>query len=102
MKHTKGDWNIEENVNHYPFIMGDDNNLIAKLIDEDGSLFQGRSYEETLSNASIISASPKMLQALIEVQEFLDHIQPSVATCAFESIYDTVREAIDEAAKRYK
>ena len=60
---TPGPWLIEENTNHFPFVMGEDNNLIAMLIDgKDGSLFYGRSLEETKANSRLIASAPDMLK----------------------------------------
>lgn len=63
-KHTPGPWNLETNSNHFPFIMGDDNNVIATLFDwRDSSLFYGRTHEETTKNAKLIAAAPDLLEA---------------------------------------
>lgn len=68
LKSTPGPWNIETNVNHYPFICDNDGNLISMLIDaKDGSLFYGKTLEETEANANIIAAVPDMVEALTAV-----------------------------------
>ena len=64
-KYTPGHWIIEENVNHYPFIIGEDNNTIAMLFNiSDGSLPYGRTLEETTGNAKLIAAAPELLEEL--------------------------------------
>ncbi len=66
---TSGQWNIEENVNHYPFITTEEGQLIAVLIDKDGGLFYGRTLEETIANAKLISAAPDLLKSMTDHED---------------------------------
>ena len=54
--HTPGEWHIETNTDHAPFVIGDDERLIAKLFDDrqPQGLFYGRTHEETTANAERI------------------------------------------------
>lgn len=71
-KYTKGDWNLEENVSHYPMIMNDDGNVIASLFDtKDGQPFYGIPLPEVDANAKLIAQSPAMLSELQKIVNFM-------------------------------
>lgn len=72
--HTPGPWIIEENASHYPFVMAEDNNVVAALFENDGSLYYGRSHEETIANTKLIAAAPDLLEALDYVQKVISNI----------------------------
>lgn len=74
-KHTKGEWNLETNVNHYPMIMNDEGNVIASLFDtKDGSIFYGIALNEVEANARLIKAAPKMLEFLMKQYKGWDNL----------------------------
>lgn len=103
-QHTPGEWTVEENVDHYPFIMGYDNNVIAKLFDDkDGSLFYGRTKEETKANAALISAAPDLKIALETALTIIDRLCEEYSSAAKKHAnftngeYATLKEALNKA-----
>ena len=90
-KHTPAPWFIEENADHYPFVMADDNNTVAMLFEKDGSLLYGRTHKETTANAKLIASAPELLEALSSFMELTSKMD-----------YNYCREAIAKAEQVIK
>lgn len=69
LKHTKGEWRIEENcwADNHVAINGDNWDCFAMVVTKmDGALEKEKSIEGE-ANARLIAAAPEMLECLIEI-----------------------------------
>jgi hypothetical protein len=103
-EHTQGKWTVEENVDHIPFIMAEDNNLIAKFAETDNSQFYGRTIEEQRANAqrivTAVNSYDDMLEALKTLKKDILHAERNgVTTEGLNAMFQTAREAITNATK---
>jgi len=93
-KHTQGEWiNTTDGEANFYGVCTQNNWLLR--IQQNGEL----TIEVQEANAKLIAAAPELLEALMEVKEFLGHIQPKVGEAAFDEIWDITEEAIKKATE---
>lgn len=99
LKHTKAPWFAccTKSKPHFVFANECETTICGIYQKQDsGNELQ---LEEVQANAKLIAAAPELLEALIEVNDFLSHIQPKIGQYAFDTIDEIVTNAINKATK---
>lgn len=97
MKHTQGEWKVNR-----VFINEVDSYVITARqpnVRPDVCVIVKSTDKEERANAQLIAAAPDLLAALIEVHEFLGHIEPKIGEQAFSEIWNIVSQSIHRATK---
>jgi hypothetical protein len=92
MEHTKGEWKISPKDGGNIKIWAIGTPKIAIIPDRDVS------FNEQISNAKLIAASPKMLEALLKTKELIGfwHTKKEVPT---QETYEFIENAIKKATE---
>jgi len=97
-KHTPGIWTIEQNTDHYPFIIEKDNNTIAMLFEYNVGLPYGnRTLEEIKANANLIATAPELLEALTNIIEIGKR---DLSNSKYDSYFESAKRVIKKATKQ--
>lgn len=94
-KHTPGEWRVNVGTNLDTFII----TARRPNVRQDICTVEFNSENENRANAKLIAAAPDLLAAMIEVHDFLGHIEPKIGEQAFAEIWNIVSQSIHRATK---
>jgi hypothetical protein len=99
LKHTEGNWTFKPsgNANFYFLQVESKPNTWLMNIQQNGEL----SNEEQIANVNLIVASPELLEALIEINDFVERMVNSkmISPLAGKTIRNRAINAINKATK---